>query len=124
MRQRAEILAGLFHDAGLLILDEPTTVLTPAEATQLFAVLADLTERGTTVVLVTHKLREVLAVTENVSVLRGGRLVAEAPTARASTRSASSSSWSAATCPCRSATPGRRCRRSARTTPRSSPSTT
>ena len=81
MRQRAEILAGLFHDARLLILDEPTTVLTPAEATQLFAVLADLTDRGTTVVLVTHKLREVLAVTENVSVLRGGKLVAEAPTA-------------------------------------------
>jgi len=81
MRQRVEILAGLYHDARLLILDEPTTVLTPTEATQLFAVLGDLTERGTTVVLVTHKLREVLAVTSNVSVLRGGRLVAEAPTA-------------------------------------------
>jgi len=81
MRQRVEILAGLFHDARLLILDEPTTVLTPTEVTQLFAVLDDLTARGTTVVLVTHKLREVLAVTSNVSVLRGGRLVAEAPTA-------------------------------------------
>ncbi len=81
MRQRAEILGGLFHDARLLILDEPTTVLTPTEAGQLFEVLRGLTATGTTVVLVTHKLREVLAVTENVSVLRGGRLVAEAPTA-------------------------------------------
>ncbi len=81
MRQRAEILGALYHDARLLILDEPTTVLTPEEASQLFAVLRDLTARGTTVLLVTHKLREVLAVTENVSVLRGGRLVAEASTA-------------------------------------------
>jgi simple sugar transport system ATP-binding protein len=81
MRQRAEILGALFHEARLLILDEPTTVLTPKEAGQLFAVLRDLTSRGTTVVLVTHKLREVLAVTQNVSVLRGGRLVADAATA-------------------------------------------
>ncbi|MGI8720809.1 MAG: ABC transporter ATP-binding protein [Geodermatophilaceae bacterium] len=81
MRQRAEILGALHHNAKLLILDEPTTVLTPKEAGRLFAVLRDLTGRGTTVVLVTHKLREVLAVTENVSVLRGGRLVAERATA-------------------------------------------
>jgi len=81
MRQRAEILGGLFHQAKLLILDEPTTVLTPKEANKLFGVLRDLTSRGTTVILVTHKLREVLAVTHNVSVLRGGKLVAEAPTA-------------------------------------------
>ncbi|MEJ7772108.1 MAG: ABC transporter ATP-binding protein [Geodermatophilaceae bacterium] len=80
MRQRAEILGALYHDAKLLILDEPTTVLTPREASQLFDVLRDLTERGTTVVLVTHKLREVLAIAHNVSVLRGGLLVAEAPT--------------------------------------------
>jgi ABC-type uncharacterized transport system ATPase subunit len=80
MRQRAEILGALYHDAKLLILDEPTTVLTPKEAAQLFAVLRDVTTRGTTVVLVTHKLREVLAVTQNVTVLRGGRVVAEAPT--------------------------------------------
>jgi simple sugar transport system ATP-binding protein len=81
MRQRAEILGALFHQASLLILDEPTTVLTPSEASRLFEVLTDLTSRGTTVVLVTHKLREVLAVTDNVSVLRGGKLVAERPTA-------------------------------------------
>jgi general nucleoside transport system ATP-binding protein len=82
MRQRVEILGALYHDVKLLILDEPTTVLTPKEAGQLFTVLRDLTSRGTTVVLVTHKLREVLAVSDNVSVLRGGRLVAEAPTAQ------------------------------------------
>lgn len=82
MRQRTEILGALFHDARLLILDEPTTVLTPQEAVALFAVLRALTARGTTVVLVTHKLREVLAVSHNVSVLRGGRLVAEASTAQ------------------------------------------
>lgn len=80
MRQRVEILGALFHEAQLLILDEPTTVLTPAEANQLFDVLRALTGSGTTVVLVTHKLREVLAVTDNVTVLRGGRVVAEAPT--------------------------------------------
>lgn len=82
MRQRTEILGALFHNAKLLILDEPTTALTPAEAGHLFDVLRNLTSRGTTVALVTHKLREVLAVTHNVSVLRGGRLVAEAPTAQ------------------------------------------
>jgi len=86
MRQRAEILGALFHEANLLILDEPTTVLTPREANQLFGVLRDLTGRGATVVLVTHKLREVLAVTHNVSVLRGGRLVAQTPTAQLSER--------------------------------------
>ena len=80
MRQRVEILGALFHEAQLLILGEPTTVLTPAEANQLFDVLRALTGSGTTVVLVTHKLREVLAVTDNVTVLRGGRVVAEAPT--------------------------------------------
>ncbi len=81
MRQRTEILGALFHKAKLLILDEPTTALTPGEAGQLFDVLRDLTSRGTTVTLVTHKLREVLGVCQNVSVLRGGRLVAEAATA-------------------------------------------
>lgn len=80
LRQRAEILGALYHEASLLILDEPTTVLTPREAEKLFAVLRDLTARGTTVLLVTHKLREVLAVTDDVTVLRGGRVVGQAPT--------------------------------------------
>lgn len=82
LRQRTEILGALFHKASLLILDEPTTVLTPSEAERLFTILRELTSRGTTVILVTHKLREVLAVTDNVTVLRGGRVVAEAPTSQ------------------------------------------
>lgn len=82
LRQRVEILSALYHDASLLILDEPTTVLTPSEAEKLFGILRGLTARGTTVILVTHKLREVLAVTDNVTVLRGGRVVGEAPTAQ------------------------------------------
>lgn len=82
LRQRAEILSALFHEASLLILDEPTTVLTPTEAERLFEILRELTARQTTVILVTHKLREVLAVTDNVTVLRGGQVVAESPTSQ------------------------------------------
>lgn len=80
-RQRAEILSALYHRASLIILDEPTTVLTPGEAEQLFAVLRDLAVEGATIILVTHKLREVLAVTDEVTVLRGGRVVGAARTA-------------------------------------------
>jgi ABC-type uncharacterized transport system ATPase subunit len=80
MRQRVEILAALYHEASLIILDEPTTVLTPTEAGRLFSILRELSQRGTTVIIVTHKLREVLAITDNVTVLRGGRLVAESRT--------------------------------------------
>lgn len=80
MRQRAEVLGALYHQARLLILDEPTTVLTPQEAEQLFAILRDLAGRGTTIIVVTHKLREVLAVAQQVTVLRAGRVVAEAQT--------------------------------------------
>jgi general nucleoside transport system ATP-binding protein len=74
-RQRAEILNALFHGARLLILDEPTTVLTPQEAEDLFRVLHGLRDRGTTILLVTHKLNEVMAVTDSVTVLRAGKLV-------------------------------------------------
>jgi general nucleoside transport system ATP-binding protein len=79
-RQRAEILNALFHGARLLILDEPTTVLTPQEVERLFSVLAMLNESGTTIVIVTHKLVEVMAFTKTISVLRGGRLVATVAT--------------------------------------------
>lgn len=77
MRQRAEILGALYHEASVLILDEPTTVLTPSEADKLFSVLRTLSRNGTAVLLVTHKLREVLAVTEGVTVLRSGVVVGE-----------------------------------------------
>lgn len=74
--QRVEILKALFRGARILILDEPTGVLTPQEATQLFRVLAQLKERGVTVLLITHKLKEILGITERVSVMRAGTVVA------------------------------------------------
>jgi simple sugar transport system ATP-binding protein len=85
-RQRAEILSALFHDARLLILDEPTTVLTPQEVETLFGVLRTLHAGGTTIMLVTHKLREVMAISDRVTVLRGGRVVDTVPTARTDER--------------------------------------
>lgn len=80
-RQRAEILNALYHGARLLILDEPTTVLTPQEVEQLFAVLRRLNASGTTIMIVTHKLVEVMAVSDAVTVLRQGRHVVTLPTA-------------------------------------------
>jgi general nucleoside transport system ATP-binding protein len=75
-RQRLEILRLLFRDATLLILDEPTTVLTPEEVEDLFAVLRRLREQGRTIVFISHKLREVQAIADRVTVMRGGRVVA------------------------------------------------
>jgi simple sugar transport system ATP-binding protein len=79
--QRVEILKALFRGAELLVLDEPTGVLTPQETKQLFRILRTLHERGTTIVLITHKLREIMAVTDSVSVMRGGEIVAVRRTA-------------------------------------------
>jgi len=76
LQQRVEILKALFRGADILILDEPTGVLTPAEADHLFRILRQLKEEGKTIVLITHKLREIMAVTDNVSVMRQGALVA------------------------------------------------
>ncbi|MGW2050165.1 ABC transporter ATP-binding protein [Streptomyces sp. NPDC001858] len=81
LRQRVEILKLLHRGARTLILDEPTAVLTPAEADALFAVLKSLTAQGRTVILVTHKLREVLEGSDRVTVLRDGRVVARLVTA-------------------------------------------
>ncbi|PID61669.1 MAG: heme ABC transporter ATP-binding protein [Gammaproteobacteria bacterium] len=74
--QRTEILKALYRHADILILDEPTGVLTPQEADQLFNVLDSLRERGVTVILITHKLREIMDICDNVSVLRHGQMVA------------------------------------------------
>ncbi len=74
--QRVEILKALYRGAAILVLDEPTGVLTPQETNQLFRILRALRERGTTIVLITHKLREIMAVTDSVSVMRGGEIVA------------------------------------------------
>ena len=83
-RQRVEILKLLFHRAQLLILDEPTAVLTPQETGRLFETLDRLRASGKAIVIVTHKMPEVMAISDRVSVLRDGRLVASVDTARTS----------------------------------------
>ena len=83
-RQRLEILKALYRGARILILDEPTAVLTPQETLQLFDVLRVLRTQGTTILLITHKLREVMALCDRVTVMRGGRVVQELPVSQAS----------------------------------------
>ena len=83
-RQRLEILKALFRGARILILDEPTAVLTPQEADTLFATLRTLRARGTTVLLITHKLREILALADHVTVMRQGTVVLDCPVAQTS----------------------------------------
>jgi simple sugar transport system ATP-binding protein len=80
-RQRVEILKALCRGAKILILDEPTTVLTPQEADQLFSSVRDMAATGRTVIFISHKLPEVLAVADRVTILRHGRSVATLPTA-------------------------------------------
>ncbi len=82
LQQRVEILKALYRGAEILILDEPTGVLTPAEADHLFRILQQLKEQGKTIVLITHKLREIMAITDTVSVMRQGTIVATRETAR------------------------------------------
>jgi simple sugar transport system ATP-binding protein len=86
MQQRVEILKALHHRADILILDEPTAVLTPTEADQLFRMLALLRDQGKTVILVTHKLREIMAITDRVTVMRQGAVVHETATRDTSPR--------------------------------------
>ena len=74
----------MYRHAEILILDEPTGVLTPQEADQLFKVLQALKNRGVTVILITHKLREIMDITDTVSVLRLGKMVAHRETANTS----------------------------------------
>jgi ABC-type uncharacterized transport system ATPase subunit len=74
-QQRVEILKALYRGAETLILDEPTGVLTPAEADHLFRILEKLRTEGKTVILITHKLREIMAITDEVSVMRQGAMV-------------------------------------------------
>ncbi len=76
LQQRVEILKAMYRGAEILILDEPTGVLTPAEADHLFRILKVLRDQGKTVILITHKLREIMAITDTVSVMRRGEVVA------------------------------------------------
>ena len=80
-RQRVEILKALYRGARILILDEPTAVLTPQESEALFATLAQMVAQGLSVIFIGHKLGEVLRVSQRIAVLRTGKLVAEARTA-------------------------------------------
>lgn len=74
-QQRVELLKALYRHARLLILDEPTAVLTPQEVEEFFSILRRMREQGKTVVIITHKLTEVLAISDEVTVMRDGRVV-------------------------------------------------
>ena len=76
-QQRVELLKALYRHAQLLILDEPTAVLTPQEVEEFFVILRRMREQGKTIVIITHKLSEVLAISDNVTVMRDGRVVGE-----------------------------------------------
>ena len=84
MQQRVEILKALYRKAEILILDEPTGVLTPAEADQLFRILDRLRSEGKTILLITHKMREIMEYTDTVSVMRRGEMTATVKTAETS----------------------------------------
>ena len=80
-QQRVELLKALYRQARLLILDEPTAVLTPQEVGELFAILRRMRAQGSTIVIITHKLSEVLELSDEVTVMRDGRVVGQRKTA-------------------------------------------
>ena len=86
-QQRVELIKALYREADILILDEPTAVLTPGEVDDFFAVVRSLVEQGKSIIFITHKLREVLAVADRIVVLRGGKVVGEADPAEATQQS-------------------------------------
>ncbi len=81
MKQRVEILKTLYRGAEIIILDEPTAVLTPIEAEQLLSILKDMRTQGKTIIFITHKLKETMEVSDRVTILRGGKSVALVQTA-------------------------------------------
>lgn len=87
MRQRVEILKTLYRGAQILILDEPTAVLTPQETQDLFKAIHVLVEQGKTVIFITHKLREVKEISDRVTVMRGGKVMGTVPTSEATRES-------------------------------------
>ena len=78
IRQRVEIIKALYREADILILDEPTAVLTPQEIEGLFSVMDLLRKQGKSIIFITHKLKEVLRIADRISVLRRGKVVGEA----------------------------------------------
>lgn len=85
-QQRVEIIKALYRRADILILDEPTAVLTPQEAEELFSIIRSLTAQGTSVIFISHKLKEVLAISDRIVVLRGGMVVGETTPAQTGER--------------------------------------
>ena len=77
-QQRVELVKALFREADILILDEPTAVLTPGEVDEFFGVVRSLVDQGKSIIFITHKLREVLAVADRITVLRGGKVAGSA----------------------------------------------
>ena len=75
IQQRVEIVKALAREAKVLILDEPTAVFTPQETDELMAIMRQLADEGTSIVFITHKLREVKAVADVVTVIRGGKVI-------------------------------------------------
>jgi ABC-type uncharacterized transport system ATPase subunit len=82
-QQRVELVKALFREADILILDEPTAVLTPGEVDEFFGVVRSLVDQGKSIIFITHKLREVLSVADRITVLRGGKVVGTADPATA-----------------------------------------
>src|SRR3982750_4472399 len=80
-QQRVELLKALYRNAELLILDEPTAVLTPQEVNEFFGILRRMKEQGKTIIIITHKLEEVLAISDEVTVMRDGKTVGQVKTA-------------------------------------------
>jgi simple sugar transport system ATP-binding protein len=79
VQQRVEIIKALLRDASILVLDEPTAVLTPGETEDLFQIMRQLRESGRSIIFISHKLREVQTIADNITVLRRGRVVGERP---------------------------------------------
>jgi simple sugar transport system ATP-binding protein len=86
-QQRVELIKALYREADILILDEPTAVLTPGEVDDFFSVVRSLVAQGKSIIFITHKLREVLSVADRITVLRGGRVVGSADPSTATTQS-------------------------------------
>ena len=86
-KQRVEIIKALYRDASILILDEPTAVLTPQETTQLFTVLKEMVNAGLSIMFISHKLHEIIEISDRIVVLRDGKLVGEVVTKDASKES-------------------------------------
>ena len=83
VQQRVEIIKTLYRQANILVLDEPTSVLTPQEADDLFIIMRSLTEQGKSIIFITHKLREVLHIADRISVIRDGKIVGSTTPAKA-----------------------------------------